>query len=49
MEVISIEKEKVKKITDFLNDNIDLEDEEIKNIIIYTNYGKILEISLEDK
>ena len=42
MEVISSEKDKCEKfIIDWFKDIFNIEDEEIKSVIIYTNYGKI--------
>ena len=51
MEVISNERDKCEKfIIDWFKDifNIEDEDEEIKSVIIYTNYGKIYEVSFGD-
>ena len=49
MEVISSEKDKCEKIIiDWFKDIFNIEDEEIKSVIIYTNYGKIYEVSFGD-
>ena len=51
MEVISNEKDKCEKyIIDWFKDifNIEDEEEEIKSVIIYSNYGRIYEISFKD-
>ena len=49
MEVISSEKNKCEKfIIDWFKDIFNIEDEEIKSVIIYTNYGKIYEVSFVD-
>ena len=49
MEVISSEKDECEKIIiDWFKDIFNIEDEEIKSVIIYTNYGKIYEVSFGD-
>ena len=49
MEVITREKDKCEKvIIDWFKEIFNVEDEEITNVIIYTNYGKIYEVSFED-
>ena len=49
MEVISKEKDKCEKIIiDWFKDIFNIEDEEIKSVIIYTNYGQIYEVSFGD-
>ena len=50
MEVISNEKDKCEKfIIDWFKDIFNIEDEEeIKSVIIYSNYERIYEISFKD-
>ena len=50
MEVISKEKDKCEKFfIDWFKDIFNIEDEEeIKSVIIYSNYGKIFEVSFKD-
>ena len=51
MEVISNEKDKCEKFfIDWFKDifNIEDDEEEIKSVIIYSNYGRIYEISFKD-
>ena len=50
MEVISNEKDKCEKFfIDWFKDIFNIEDdEEIKSVIIYSNYGRIYEISFKD-
>ena len=50
MEVISNENDKCEKyIIDWFKDIFNIEDEEeIKSVIIYSNYGRIYEISFKD-
>ena len=49
MEVITKVLDKCeKKIVDRFNKIFNIEDEEIKSIIIYTNYGQIYEVHFED-
>ena len=37
-----------KKIVDWFKKIFNIEDEEIKSVIIYTNYGQIYEVHFED-
>ena len=49
MEVISKVQDKCeKKIVDWFKKIFNIEDEEIKSIIIYTNYGQIYEVHFGD-
>ena len=49
MEVITKVLDKCeKKIVDWFKKIFNIEDEEIKSIIIYTNYGQIYEVHFED-
>ena len=51
MDVISNEKDKCEKfIIDWFKDIFNIEDEEeIKSVIIYSNYGRIYEVSFNKK
>ena len=49
MEVISKVQDKCeKKVVDWFKKIFNIEDEEIKSIIIYTNYGQIYEVHFGD-
>ena len=49
MEVISKVLDKCeKKIIDWFKNIFNIEDEEIKSVIIYTNYGRIYEVHFGD-